>query len=305
MKRLKILLFVIICLVFIEPIDAQQTSIYSQYMFNEYMINPAIAGTSNYFQLRGNFRTQWTKIDGGPQTFSISGYGPFTERNMGYGGYIYNDITGPESRLSLGGTYTYNMKVTDDWRISGGISFGMFQYKLDRSQLYYNTEINDPVMNSEIDKKFMLDATAGIYAWTNYYFVGISAHQLLGNKYQLYDDVDSLDMQGVSRLKQHVYLSGGSFHILNKEFSLSPSVLLKYSAPGIVQFELNGKLTYKGIAWFGLSYRTSDAIAVMLGYDYEQKMSLGLSYDITVSSIRPYAGSTIEVMLIYKFSDIK
>ena len=304
MKRLKILLFVTICLLFIEPVNAQQTSIYSQYMFNEYMINPAIAGTSNYFQLRGNFRTQWSKIDGGPQTFSISGYGPFKERTMGYGGYIYNDITGPESRMSLGGTYTYNMKITDDWRISGGISFGMFQYKLDRSQLYYDSEVFDPVMLSSDDTKIMLDATAGLYAWTNFYYVGLSAHQLLGNKYSLYDS-DTINIQGASRLTQHVYLSGGAWFGLTKEFTITPSVLLKYSAPGIVQFEINATTTYKGIAWFGLSYRTSDAIAVMAGYNYENMISLGIAYDITTSAIRQYAGSTIEVMLIYKFNDIK
>lgn len=302
MRSIKLILFISICFVFIKPVNAQQTPMYSQYMFNEYIINPAVAGTYNNFQVRGNFRNQWIGIDGGPQTMSIAGYGPFKEREMGYGGYIYNDVTGPESRLSVGGTYAYNMQLNDAWRISGGISVGMFQYKLDRTKLYYDKEVNDPVMTSTIDKKTMLDATAGLYAWTSYYYVGISAHQLLGNKYNLYE-TDTI--QGISRLKQHVYLAGGAIVPLNKEFQISPSALIKYTSPGIIQAELTAMINYMGMAWFGLSYRTSDAIIVMAGYNYENKISIGLAYDITLSEIRRYSGSTIEVMLIYKFNDIK
>ncbi|MDA3954660.1 MAG: type IX secretion system membrane protein PorP/SprF [Bacteroidales bacterium] len=302
MRSLKLILFISISFVFINPVNAQQTSMYSQYMFNEYMINPAVAGTFNYFQIRGNFRNQWIGIKGGPQTMSISGYGPFKEREMGYGGYIYNDVTGPEGRLSLGGTYAYNMQITDEWRISGGISFGMFQYKLDRSKLTSDPTVYDPLMNSTVDKKTMLDATAGIYAWTSYYYVGLSAHQLLGNKYNLYESGDTI--QGISRLTQHIYLTGGANFILTKEFILSPSVLIKYSSPGVVQADITATLFYNQVAWFGLSYRTSDAIVVMAGYNYNL-ISLGIAYDITVSDIRKYSGSTLEIMLVYKFNSIK
>ncbi|NOQ25939.1 MAG: type IX secretion system membrane protein PorP/SprF [Bacteroidales bacterium] len=302
MRSLKLILFISICFVFIKPVNAQQAPMYSQYMFNEYIINPAVAGTFNYFQVRGNFRNQWIGIEGGPQTMSIAGYGPFKDRDMGYGGYIYNDATGPESRLSLGGSYAYHVAINDVWRISGGISVGMFQYKLDGTKLYINNEINDPAMTSTVYKKTMFDATAGLYAWTTYYYVGLSAHQLLGNKYSLHE-TDTI--QGISRLKQHVYLTGGALIYLNKEFQISPSALIKYTSPGIIQGELSAKLNYMGMAWFGLSYRSSDAIVVMAGYNYENKISIGLAYDITLSEIRQYSGSTIEVMLVYRFNNIK
>jgi type IX secretion system PorP/SprF family membrane protein len=301
MKSLKIILFLTICLVFIKPVNAQQTSMYSQYMFNEYMINPAIAGTFNYFQFRGNFRNQWSKIEG-PQTMSISGYGPFKEKRMGYGGYIFNDVTGPESRMSIGGTYAYNMKINDEWSISGGISFGMFMYSLDRSKIYYDTEISDPVLASTNEKKTMLDATVGFYAWTPLYYVGLSAHQLLGNKYNLYE-VDTI--QGISRLTQHLYLTGGTYFRLNREFRIDPSALIKFTSPAVLQVELTAKLTYLNKAWFGLSYRTLNTVAVMAGYNHNNMISLGLAYDISFSDISKYAGSTIEVMLVYKFNDIK
>jgi hypothetical protein len=80
-----------------------------------------------------------------PRTMSIAAYGPFKEKTMGYGGYIYNDVTGPESRLSLGGTYSYNLMITDMMRISGGITIGLMQYKLDGTKIKIGDQVGyDP-----------------------------------------------------------------------------------------------------------------------------------------------------------------
>ena len=303
MKRLNFIILIALCLVFIKPINAQQAPYYTQYMFNDYLINPAIAGTSNNFKIRANSRIQWIGITDSPRTMSISGYGPYKEKEMGYGGYIYNDVTGPESRLSLGGTYAYNIAISDAWRISGGLSFGIMQYKLDGTIMNFDDELYDPVMSDGVESRIVPDATLGLYAWTTYYFVGISAHQLLGNKYNIHEETDS--MQGVSRLTQHLYLAGGANFILNRDFHLSPTVLIKYTNPGLIQAEINAKVTYQRIVWGGISYRTGDAIAVMAGYNYENKIYIGLAYDITVSDLRRYSNGTIEVMIGYQFNNIK
>lgn len=303
MKRFRFIIFIALCSVFIKPVIAQQAPFYTQYMFNDYLINPAVAGTYNHFQIRANTRIQWTKINESPRTMSIAGYGPFKERDMGYGGYIYNDVTGPESRLSLGGSYAYNIAINDDWRISGGLSFGIMQYKLDGTSMNFDDELYDPVMPGGVESRTVPDASLGIYAYTTYYYVGISAHQLLGNKYNIHEETDSI--QGISRLTQHVYLSGGANFILNRDFAITPSALIKYTSPGLIQAEINAKVTYQRMAWFGLSYRTGDAIAVMAGYNHENKIYIGLAYDITVSDLRRYSGGTIEVMIGYRFNNIK
>lgn len=303
MKSLKLIIFIVFCLVFIKQLNAQQAPYYTQYMFNDYLINPAVAGTFNHFKIRANSRIQWIGITDSPRTMSISGYGPFKEKDMGYGGYIYNDVTGPESRLSLGGTYAYNIALNDAWRISGGLSFGIMQYKLDGTIMNFDDELYDPVMIDGVDSRIVPDASLGIYAYSTFYYVGISAHQLLGNKYNIHEETDS--MQGISRLTQHLYLSGGANFILNRDFAITPSALIKYTSPGLIQAEINAKVTYQRIVWGGLSYRTGDAIAVMAGYNYENKIYIGLAYDITVSDLRRYSNGTIEVMIGYQFNNVK
>jgi type IX secretion system PorP/SprF family membrane protein len=199
------------------------------------------------------------------------------------------------------------MQINDAWRISGGISLGMFQYTLDKSEITSNPEVYDPVLNKVKESTTKFDATAGLYAWTSYYFVGLSAHQLIGNKFSFYNESDTLDIQGFSRLTRHLYLAGGALFNLNSEFQLSPSALIKYTSPGIVQAEINAKLNYVGMVWFGLSYRTINSISIMAGYNYENKVSMGIAYDYSFSDIQKHGdiGSTIEVLLIYRFVSIK
>ncbi|MFC2152634.1 type IX secretion system membrane protein PorP/SprF [Bacteroidota bacterium] len=305
MKRLKIIIFIALCTVFIKQINAQQAPYYTQYMFNDYLINPAVAGTFNYIQIRANSRTQWIGMIDAPRTMSIAGYGPFKERDMGYGGYIYNDVTGPESRMSLGGTYAYNISLSDEWRISGGLNIGIMQYKLDYTKMEIDDEIYDPVMATGVESRVIPDASVGFYAWTSYYYVGISAHQLFGNNYSVHEEIDSA--QGFSRLTQHIYLSGGASFILNKDFAITPSALIKYTSSSRFQAEINARVTYQRMVWAGLTYRTGHAIAVMAGYNYDNKIYIGLAYDYSLTDISKYTkhGSTIEVMIGYRFNSIK
>ena len=292
MKALKYILIVIPLWMFAVSLNAQQAPFYSQYMFNNYLVNPAVAGTYNYFQVRANTRIQWIGIEGSPTTMSIAGYGPLKERDMGYGGYIYNDVTGPESRMFFGGSYAYNIAINDAMRISGGLTIGYMQYKLDGTSMYFDDETPDPALTNSIEKKSMLDGSVGFYLYATSFYVGLSAHQLFGNKYNTYDEIDSVS--GISRLTQHVYLSGGYSLILNRDFVLSPSALIKYTSPGQMQLDINAKVEYQRMVWAGLSYRTGHAIVVLAGYNYENKYYLGLAYDIPVfSDIRRHTSGTI------------
>ena len=312
MKTMRYILVGVFLLFLNFSLRAQQSPSYTQYMFNDYLINPAVAGAFNHFQVRANSRIQWMGITDSPRTMSIMGYGPFKQRDMGYGGYIWNDVTGPESRFALGGSYAYNIAINDIMRISGGLSLGFQQYKFDGTSIYSGTELEyDPAIPNAIETKFIPDATLGFYLYSTQFFVGLSAHNLLGNKYSLYES-DTTDVTGFSKLTRQVYLTGGIYFILNKDMALQPTAMLKYTAPGQIQAEIDAVVYYQRMVWGGLAYRmgasgyfTSDAIAILLGYNYENKLHIGLSYDITLSELRKYSNGTIEIMIAYRFDKIK
>jgi type IX secretion system PorP/SprF family membrane protein len=284
---------------------AQQMPQYTQYTWNDYMINPAVAGTHNYLQVRAFSRMQWLGISGAPQTYSISVYGPTKEQPMGYGGYIYSDYTGPTSRLVFKGSYAYNIPINSNIRISGGISLGGIQYKVDGTQ--FDTQAiediwgQDPVIDGTVRSNFIPDASAGIYVYSTYFFAGISAHQLIGNKLNKITP----EQVGLNRLKQHYYLAGGYNFILNRDLMIQPSILVREMFPAPPQAEITARAIYQRIVWGGLSFRTNDAFAFMAGYNHENRWYFGVSYDFTYSRLRQYSNGTIEVMFGLKFNDIK
>ena len=101
-------------------LQGQQMPQYTQYMFNDFVINPAIAGVHNFYQIRTNHRFQWVGLMDPPVTNSLAFYGPHAKLDMGYGAYVYNDVTGPTSRTGLTGSYAYNIAITDEIRLSMG-----------------------------------------------------------------------------------------------------------------------------------------------------------------------------------------
>jgi hypothetical protein len=59
------------------------------------------------------------------------------------------------------------------------------------------------------------------------------------------------------------------------------------------------------MVWGGLSYRLKDAISVLLGYIYDEQFYFGYAYDIGTTDLRKFNSGTHEIMIGYRFNDIK
>ena len=148
MKILKIL-FSILFVVSDFLGKSQQIQHYSQYFLNDYAMNSAIAGLEPYYQARVNNRYQWVGIVDAPKTFVLSLYGPDRKRDLGYGGYVFSDVTGPTSRTGLYGSYSYIMTIKGTKKLSMSLSAGLLQYKIDGSKITLHDE-GDPSLGDAI-----------------------------------------------------------------------------------------------------------------------------------------------------------
>ena len=278
---------------------AQQMSIYSQFMFNDYVLNPAVAGTKNYYQIRANSRFQWAGIVDAPQTVSFSVFGPHASKPMGFGGYIINDVTGPTSRTGAYGTYAYNVEVKNDIRLSMGLSFGMLQNKVDGTRITL-FDPDDNALQKSVYSSIVPDASVGLYMYGKNWYAGFSAFQLFANSLKVYDM-----RNGLNKLKTHFYLMGGYTLEAGNNLTIEPAVLIKKTTPVPLQVDLNAKVTYLKKVWLGVSFRTSDAVALLVGYIHKNKYYFGYSYDISINEIRKYNSGSHEIMLGVRFNDIK
>jgi type IX secretion system PorP/SprF family membrane protein len=299
MNRKLILLLTGILLISAFKVKAQQDYQLTLYMLNPFIYNPAIAGTHNYYQIRSNHRFQWVGMTDPPVTNAISAFGPHSKKDMGFGGTLLYDVTGPTSRMQLNGVYAYNFALNNEIRMSMGLAAGVMQYKIDGTKIVL-PDIDDPVLQESIYSSVAPDASMGIYVYSTEFFAGLSVKQLLNNKIKTGEEE-----KGISKLKSHFYLMGGYRYIINREWAVEPAILIKKVVPAPYQVELSCKVIYDKVFWGGLSYRSADAVSVVLGYTYDRKIFIGYSYDIGLNDMRKYNSGSHEICIGYNFNTIR
>lgn len=291
-----------------------QDPLYTQFMTNPYLINPALTGTYNHYQIIANNRIQWVGATDAPITNAISMYGPMVNHPMGVGGYIMQDRFGPESKISINATYGYNYALAEDLKISMGLMVGLFQHKIDGSGLNIKDKNDNYFTEGEIYQNLKPDASVGAYLYSSLYHVGISVTDLFGNRLNFASDKASEDTVGrstIGRLKQHFYLHGGYKYFVNQEIAIEPTVIFRKVSATPLQLDFSTRVWYGKRAWNGnkfwggISYRTSDAVNVMVGFIYQKKIEIGYSYDIGVNKFRTQHSGSHEIMITFRFNDIK
>jgi type IX secretion system PorP/SprF family membrane protein len=302
----KIAITSILLLSCLLKVSSQMDPLYTQFMTNPFLINPALAGTYSYYQIIANSRLQWAGFTDAPVTNVISMFGPTVTQPMGLGGYIMHDVTGLTSMTTLSGTYAYNYGIAEDLKISMGLALGIFQYKIDGSGNVY--EGYDPIYGGQDYVQYGPDASLGLYLFSSIYHVGLSMTNLLGNKININGDSIAT---GLSRFTRDIYLHAGYKYMINRELSIEPTVIFRKSKATPVQMDFDvrawyGKRQWENTKiWGGFSFRTQDAFIILLGCTYQRKIEVGFSYDIGVNKMRKFNNGSYELMLGFKFNDIK
>lgn len=312
----KVHVVAILFLIFIAGTKAQQLPLYSQYTFNEFLINPAVAGSDGYTSINLTAREQWIGIDNSPRTHSLSyqtrvlkksfiiksksvkkkTFKPSTEGRVGVGGYIFDDRNGLVSRTGFQLTYAYHIWL-DETQLSFGLSGTAFQFRINDEGLTFYDQ-SEPLLSGDLRKTlFVPDANFGVYLLNYRYHVGFSVAQL----FQSYLKIGHAGLSDY-RMLRHYYLSGGYVFPLQKGFTLEPSILIKTTEKLLYQIDFSAKVQYKEDYWVGLSFRTAGAVVLLAGVRLD-KFYFGYAFDYTLSSIMKHSLGSHEFMMAVKFGD--
>jgi type IX secretion system PorP/SprF family membrane protein len=308
---------------------AQQKPYYTQYILNNYILNPALTGIENYTDVKLSYRNQWSGITGAPVTIYASVHGPIgkkdyrttatsfqipgenprgkaywesytaPESHHGAGLIIMNDKTGYISRFSAYATFAYHKGLTPKTSISAGFLGGMSQVSLDRSKIEWATlDPNDPAIgytNAEL-KKIKPEVGAGLWLYSPDYFAGVSVLNIIPGKVKFKANSN----YGSYYDPQFLTTAGYRFFVSDDVTAL-PSVMLQFVKPFPVQAHVNIKLQYQDKIWVGASYRLSDELggfAAMAGINVSNTFNIGYAYDAsTTSRLRLYTKNTSEIIL--------
>ena len=293
MKKLA-LLFVSICMGGV--LQAQQLPQLSQFMINDFAVNPAIAGMNDYYQIKTSVRNQWVGIEDAPKTTLLSIYGKSSD-HVGLGGSVFNDQTGPTSRAGASLTYAYHFNLTKEVKMAMALSGGFTQFKIDKEGWNILDDRDDLLSGAEV-VNLVPDATFGLNIYNkDKWYLGFSVPQLLNSKLTLIDEDFasnlSLDMEG--SLARHIYAMGLYNLELSHYWDLQPSVLYK-SVSDQNQIDFGLKTIYGDKFWIGMDYRNNGDIAALLGFVIQEKFMIGYSYDIPNSDISQYTTGSHEFM---------
>jgi len=288
------------------PGRAQQQAQYSQYMNNNYILNPAVAGTEDYIDVKLSYRTQWTGLEGAPKTYYASIHSSLGKRRTqskqtmrdwrrsfhALGGLLYNDVTGPTSRAGIYGSYAYNLALTRTIRASLGFSAGIQQFAIDGQQLrFHNPDNHAGSQASQVP-----DATIGLWVYSPSFYAGVSTAQLLGSRLDFSYSLAG-QAEPANSLKRHYFATGGLRLPLSPDWVLVPSVLVKFVQPAPPSIDLNAKLKYRDLLWAGASLRAFDSVVALFGINVNEYTSLGYSYDAGMSGLAGHHWGSHEVLL--------
>ncbi len=278
-------------------LKGQQIPPLSQYNLNHYMINPAATGISDKLPLAFMYRKSWAGIKSAPSLQYLSGHTLITD-DMAMGAKIFNYQTGPIRKTGLEATYSYHISLdAARSKLSFGLTGLLYQYYFNMSELNIEEPGDEVFMGT--DQMIIPDASFGMYLYGEEYFIGVAVPQLFNRNIDL--KTDRILQQKQVR---HYYIHGGYNFELGSEFELEPSVLLKFVEAGLFQADINAMVNYLDMVQFGLSYRTSDAVVIQIGYR-NNDLQIGYSYDLTLSDLKTVSSGSHEIVLIYSLPDLR
>jgi len=306
---------------------AQQRPHYTQYILNNYILNPALSGIENYTDVKISHRNQWVGLEGAPVTtylsmqaplgksdfktsatsFQVPGENPrgksywenytASEPHHGIGFAVLNDQTGLYNRFTAYASYAYHLGISPRTNIAAGFSAGITNISYDREKVKFATPF-DPVLGNTSGNtlsRLRPDIGAGVWVYSSDYFVGVSAQQVVPQKYIFTDDAS---FEG-AKLIPHLFATAGYRFLLNEDINAVPSVMVKYveGSPTTPQFDVNLKMQYRDLLWLGGSYRFEDGYAAMAGMNVGNTFNVGYAYDFTTTRLNTASRGTHEIII--------
>ncbi len=315
-------------------VSAQQRPYYTQYILNNYIINPAVAGIENYWDMKVSHRMQWVGLQDAPVTTYFSIHGPLkrsaydresatsfhasganprgnaywqdyekAENHIGVGMAIIDDHTGPLNTINAYGSIAYHLGIGPKTNLSFGLSAGFTQVSLDASKLDFigggNTSsplnVDPAVQGSGVLNTLKPDISAGMWLYSRDYFVGLAAQQIVPVDVIYTTKTNTVSSTG--QLVPHLFLSAGYRFSAGEDFTILPSTQIRYINPLPIGVDLNVKVQYQDVFWAGATYRVQDGFAGMLGLNVNGIMTVGYSYDYTTSELNQVSKGSHEIIL--------
>lgn len=265
-------------------ICAQQKAMFSQYMFNPVLINPAYPAVDESLNITTVVRQQWLGFNGSPDTQTLSAHSPLGRSNTFVGITAFRDQIG-ESITETGGFFTLaqRIKLSSKTYLSLGFNGGLSQYAEAYSGIGSSVDLNDdPLFMDRNDLR--INFGAGLMLFSDKFYAGLSSPFLYT----------------VDHNKTHapfLMLQGGYIINWGNNFLVKPNILGKYVSGSPFQLDYNLNFLINETLGLGVSYRSMDSVDLLAEIYLTKKLCLGYAYDYSINKLAGTHSGSHELML--------
>lgn len=237
--------------------------------------NPAMAGMQYKHEGSLNYRNQWDKVNGAPNTLT-AGYTAKIDQIHGGAGVSGMYETIGFNRISKGLLhYSFHLPLGKSSTLAIGLSAGA-----------YKTKVDLPFAN--VNSSLQFTANFGVVYTYKQLVTGISVTRF---------------NEGGIKVGPATYNSYRNFWYfaqytwdVSEQVALKPAVLL---GTNFTSTTINASLraVLKQHYWAGVNYQSNESVGLMIGWDVLGKYRVGYSYDYTTNALSNVSRGTHEVVL--------
>jgi type IX secretion system PorP/SprF family membrane protein len=295
MKKITIFL-VFGFLIFINDVFGQQDPQYTQYMYNMNVVNPAYAGSRGTLSLGLLGRTQWTGIDGAPKTATFDVHAP-VGRKVGAGFSVIADEIGPVKEQNIYADISYTITTSEEGRLAFGLKGGLTLQNIDLLSVILPQTPNDedPLFDENVNNTNP-NFGAGVYYYTNKFYVGFSVPNILKSKH--FEKSGGVITKASEEM--HYFLTSGYVFDLSSTLKFKPSVMFKGVSGAPLSVDLSANFLMYDRLEVGASYRLDDSLSALINFGVTKDFRIGYAYDYTISDLsNANTNGSHELILLY------
>ncbi|TQO38129.1 type IX secretion system PorP/SprF family membrane protein [Arenibacter algicola] len=286
-----ILLFFCLLIFSAGMLFAQKEPQYTQYMYNIGSFNPAYVGTVETPDITGLYRVQWSGIPGAPRTMRFGVNLPLANEKNGLGFNVVSDQLGPTTQTYIDVAYSFQVKISDDTKLSFGVDAGGSLLDVDYTKGDFENPNEPLINNADTFNKFYPTMGAGMFMYQENWYVGLSVPNFLTSG--IYAD----EVANIVEDKMQFNFIGGYVFDFSEGLKFKPAFLMNYLKGLPLNLNLSTNFLISDVVTLGASYRLDNALSGLAGLQISNSLFLGYSYDYNTNGLGEYSQGSHEVIL--------
>ncbi|MGF1638202.1 MAG: type IX secretion system membrane protein PorP/SprF [Cyclobacteriaceae bacterium] len=289
----------IIILLFLSAgqLAAQQEVMYSQYMLNPFVINPAYAGSHESASANLIARKQWAGMEGAPQSQFFSLHSPLKNERAGLGIIVANDRVGVTDQTGVYGAYSYKIPFQKS-NLMMGLQMGFSSARINYSRLRIE-DATDDNLTTDVINSYTPTVGTGLFYYSERFYAGLSIPQFMR-----YNGFSEQNISNANQERYYMFNTGYVFD-LSRTLKLKPNVLVQKAVGQSWEYDLNLNLLINEVLWLGVSNRSFNSLGTLLDLQLTRQLRFGYAYNWALNEIKYANDGSHELMLNYNFSFYK